>query len=117
MDMEKVIKGIECHRKKVQTTNAVSCLECPYSEPNQIREWCMRGLMDDIYALLKEQEPKIGHWILDPDGMDWNIPAWRCSECGNRRNGLPTIDCDETNIYLYAGSKFCPNCGAKMRRE
>lgn len=58
-DREKVIKGIECHRKKIQTTNAVSCLECPYSEPNPIREWCMSGLMDDIYAMLKKQESKI----------------------------------------------------------
>lgn len=59
MDREKVIKGVECHRKKIQTTNAVSCLECPYSEPNPIREWCMSGLMDDIYAMLKEQEAEI----------------------------------------------------------
>ena len=58
MDREKIIKGVECHRKKIQTTNAVSCLECPYSEPNPIREWCMSGLMDDIYAMLKEQEAK-----------------------------------------------------------
>ena len=56
IDLEKVIKGVECHRKKVQTTNAVSCLECPYSEPKPKREWCMSGLMDDIYALMKEQE-------------------------------------------------------------
>jgi hypothetical protein len=65
-------------------------------------------------ALLKEQEAKTGHWILDPDGMDWNIPAWKCSECGNRHNGLPTIGCDEMNIYRYAGSRFCPNCGTRM---
>lgn len=59
MDMEKIVKGIECHRKKIQTTNSVSCLECPYSEPNPIREWCMSGLMDDIYAMLKEQEARV----------------------------------------------------------
>ena len=59
VDVEKVTKGVECHRKKIQTANAVSCLGCPYSEPNPIREWCMSGLMDDIYALLKEQEEDI----------------------------------------------------------
>ena len=55
-DREKITKGVECHRKKVQTTNAVACMECPYAEPKPIREWCMSGLMDDIYTLMKEQK-------------------------------------------------------------
>ena len=78
-------------------------------------EYCMGQMIEDTITLLKEQEPKIGHWILDPDGMDWNIPAWTCSECGGRHNGLPIMDgLNEANIYQFAGSQFCPNCGAKM---
>ena len=75
-------------------------------------------LLENVLLLLKEQEPKIGHWILDPDGMDWNIPACTCSECGGRHNGLPIMDgVNEANIYQFAGSQFCPNCGAKMSKE
>lgn len=60
-------------------------------------------------------EPKTGKWILDPDGMDWNISAWRCSECGFvathigvEPNGLGD------NPLNWAGSKFCPQCGARI---
>ena len=61
-----------------------------------------------------DDKPK-GKWVLDPNGMDWNIPAWRCSECGFvanyigvEANGLGN------NPMNWAGSKFCPNCGVHM---
>lgn len=55
------------------------------------------------------------HWKYDPNGMDWNIGAWRCSVCGCRNNN---IGCDEKlNPLLFAGSKYCPNCGARMDEE
>ena len=64
---------------------------------------------------LPSAEPKTGEWILDPNGMDWNIPAWRCSECGFvanyigvEANGLGN------NPMNWAGSKFCPQCGARI---
>lgn len=28
-------------------------------------------------------------WFYDPNGMDWNIGAWRCDHCGGRSNNLP----------------------------
>ena len=59
-----------------------------------------------------------GEWKLDPNGMDWNIPAYRCSECGFvanyigvEANGLGN------NPMNWAGSNFCPNCGAQMRGD
>ena len=56
-------------------------------------------------ALLKpiEAEPvRHGHWrkILVP--KKWNGPVVRCSEC---------------NFGGYTGSKYCPDCGAKMDLE
>lgn len=139
IDREKVIKGLEWileddrfgfgvnwengeprddHEKAGKIiTDTIILLKEQESEILKYIEGVAKLVMENerLKALLKEQEPEIGHWILDPDGMDWNIPAWRCSKCGNRHNGLPTTDCcDETNIYLFAGSRFCPNCGVKM---
>ena len=60
-------------------------------------------------------ERKRGEWIWDKDGMDWNIGAWRCSECGSRN---ANIGCNgNENPMLWSGSRFCPNCGADMRKE
>jgi len=69
----------------------------------------------DMRVILKNAEPKTGKWELDPNGMDWNIPAWRCSECGFvanyigvEANGLGN------NPMNWSGSKFCPQCGARI---
>ena len=53
-------------------------------------------------------------WVYDPDGMDWGIGAWRCSVCGCKNDNLS--GCAE-NPYAFAGSKYCPNCGRKMRKK
>ncbi len=66
---------------------------------------------------------KHGKWIFDPDGMDWNIPAWKCSECYGRNSMIPTYIRRKDkmikveNPLRWAGSKFCPNCGAMMERS
>ena len=60
-------------------------------------------------------EPKRGEWIWDKDGIDWNIGAWRCSECGSRN---ANIGCNgNENPMRWSGSRFCPNCGADMRER
>lgn len=53
-----------------------------------------------------------GRWIYDPNANDWYIGGYVCSECHTKNNNLP---CKEIgNTLMYAGSKFCPSCGAKM---
>lgn len=88
------------------------CDDCMYNSFDN----CVKLLENDIRELLKEQpEQKHGHWILDPNGMDWNLPAWVCSECHGRNNNLPLMDgVNEHNVYRWAGSQYCPCCGAKM---
>ena len=58
---------------------------------------------------------RIGHWILDPDGNDWNLPAWICSECHRKNDNIGVVEkgigADPRN---WGGSKFCPECGARM---
>ena len=54
-----------------------------------------------------------GKWVWNPDGMDWGIGAWECSNCHatpqtfwNAMQGIRPLN--------MASSKFCPNCGARM---
>lgn len=66
---------------------------------------------------------KHGEWIFDPDGTDWGIPAWVCSECRGRNSMIPTYICGKgqrikvEHPLRWAGSKFCPNCGLPMRER
>lgn len=60
-------------------------------------------------------EVKHGKWIWDPNGMDWGLGTWQCSECACRNNNLPMNN--RINPLVFSGSKYCPNCGAKMDLE
>ena len=98
-DREKVIKVIECCLNGYS-----SCHICPYFKDTFSE--CQRKLHDGVIALLKEQEPKTGKWILD----DEDANSWECSECG----GLLLIDDGtpyENNWH------FCPYCGSKLEEE
>ena len=59
-----------------------------------------------------------GEWVWNENGMDWGIGCWCCSECGMRS---PYIGSGDTallsNPHNWAGSKYCPNCGADMRER
>jgi hypothetical protein len=60
------------------------------------------------------------HWVLNPNGMDWGLPAWTCSHCGGRNDMIPPFITTNKGGYVpknpnvFAGSNYCPNCGAKM---
>jgi hypothetical protein len=54
------------------------------------------------------------YWYWDPDGMDWGLGAWRCSAC--KAKPPAWWDCDKASPMNKSGHKFCPNCGAEMRR-
>lgn len=62
---------------------------------------------------------RYGRWVWDNDAIDWNIGAWVCSECGGRNQNIQAGDPNDEkekfkSPYIYLGSKYCPNCGAKM---
>jgi hypothetical protein len=75
------------------------------------------GLKRDIYidTVLIVDSVVHGHWIYDPNGMDWNLGAWRCSKCGCKNKNIGGDE--RINPLLFAGSKYCPNCGAKMDED
>lgn len=51
-------------------------------------------------------------WVWNPDGMDWGLGAWECNRCCCNNNGLPMDS--RINPLMFAGSRYCPNCGAIM---
>lgn len=59
-------------------------------------------------------EVRYGEWVYDPDGCDWGIGAWRCSLCSAKNDNLGISR--DINPYWFEGSKFCPHCGATMRK-
>ena len=76
----------------------------------------------DVLRQLIDAQPTVdsvsvvhGHWIYDPNGMDWNLGAWRCSKCGCKNNNIGGDE--RINPLLFAGSKYCPNCGCKMNGD
>ncbi len=62
----------------------------------------------------EEMGPR-GKWIWNPNGMDWGLGAWECSECACRNNSLPMNS--NMNPLMFSGSNYCPNCGAKMTED
>ena len=61
-------------------------------------------------------------WVWDNDAIDWNLGAWVCSECRHRNEnihaGMPGINGGVwSNPYIWSGSNYCPNCGAKMEGD
>lgn len=60
-------------------------------------------------------EVRHGEWHYNSDGTDWGLGAWECSLCGCKNDNLPMDE--KINPRVWAGAKYCPNCGAKMYGE
>lgn len=52
-------------------------------------------------------------WVWNPNGMDFGLGAWQCSHCFTRNNNLPMNN--KINPFMFTGSKYCPECGAKIK--
>ena len=83
------------------------CRKCNYHE-NCLYEDIACGLYKAGY-----RKQSKGEWHYNPDGMDWGLGAWECSVCGCKNDNLPMDK--NINPLRWAGSKYCPNCGAKMK--
>ena len=74
-----------------------------------IREWCPYNRQEEIIKTL-EQEPKTGHWILQPSNKEQgerDFIWWKCSKCGQ-------VIFSETEKDRQEFHAFCGRCGAKM---
>ena len=96
LDVEKVIKGLECCIKH-DPDDKMRCGECPYEGA------CLNRLKVDALALLKAQEPvkpKMMEFV--DEGLTWEkyeIPT--CGVCG----------------AMLGDALFCPMCGRPVKWE
>lgn len=59
--------------------------------------------------------PIYAEWFWDPDGIDYNIGAWTCNNCYSKAETWWATNEKEVPLRC-AGSHYCGNCGAIMRR-
>ena len=95
--------------------NALHDLEKKYTEKEKayIAE---RIAKEELQKKCDAMTAQKGHWVYDPNATDWGLGGWICNLCGHRNDNLPNNQPD-SNPYIYAGSQYCPACGAKMVKE
>ena len=54
-----------------------------------------------------------GRWVWDPDGMDWGLGAWKCSECHVKAETWWATDPRDPKDCSC--SRYCGNCGVRKR--
>ena len=95
----------------------VICDNCKFETDLERYMACSTCKDVEMIKAIPSARPK-GEWIWNENGMDWGIGCWCCSECGMRN---PYIGSGDTallsNPHNWAGSKYCPNCGADMRER
>ena len=92
IDRQAAIDAIYHHLPSVSRTRALTMLhEVPSAQP----------------------ERKTGRWIWNPNGMDWDLGAWCCSECKFKAETWWAND-EKYNPLMCSGGTFCGNCGARM---
>lgn len=99
-DIEKAIADIRGAYRKARNFNAVSAMD---NAAGEIRE-CVKNA--DVASVAH------GEWHYNENGRDFGLGAWACSCCGTCNHNIPGNP--NMNPYIWSGSKFCPNCGAKM---
>ena len=96
IDREKLIKSIEndCPEQVYYTKeDAIDCIKSATSE----------NVAPVVHAI----------WVWNPNGMDFGLGAWQCGRCFARNNNLPINS--KINPMMCIGSKYCPECGVKIK--
>ena len=93
----------------IKTLKENYCAMCAYG--SQDMDSCDIRSCDNKDAIKAlEQEPKTGHWILQPSNKEQgerDFIWWKCSECGQ-------VIYSETEKDRREYHAFCSRCGAKM---
>lgn len=99
-DREKVIRGLECCLSPNDHEN------CPYDGIGKTYSHCLKKLVTDAFALLKEQEEGVTpiesttEQKKFADRIGFAVSEYWCGDC---------------HFNLFNRPKFCPNCGKKVK--
>ena len=88
-------------------TDTIYFNKTEYQDLDNVEKFC-----EDFKNKADFVEIKYGKWIWDINAIDWGIGGWVCSECHTVNSNIPQKP--TYRPLLWAGSKFCPNCGANM---
>lgn len=66
----------------------------------------------ETFSPVDAEPVRHGEWIYDPNANDFGIGGYICGVCSAKNNNLPYKAV--INPQIFVGSRFCPNCGAKM---
>lgn len=101
-DLEKVIKGWECHME----ADTLKCADCPYREGWRTCNYA-DTLYKDVYDLLKEQEAKK---VLQIRNVAYRTIGY-CPSCGR---GLDSYEDGNSGDHI---TNYCYNCGQAVKWE
>lgn len=82
------------------------------------RYWCRAVADEDVGVVVDHliangvTVQKHGRWIWNENAIDWGLGGWVCSECQEKNDNLPAKP--DINPSGWVGSRYCPNCGARM---
>ena len=94
-ELEKVIKGIECHRSGICDNDKTLC---PYWNEESD---CSKKMLADTLELLKKQTP------IEPEYfMDGHVKRCRCKKCGKHI----------MSVGKYRDN-YCAKCGQAVKWE
>jgi hypothetical protein len=92
IDMEKVVKGLECCKQMEMDYEIDYCPdECPYKDNQD----CIQSLCSDALEMLKKREPV---QVIQREAM--HMLFWCYGSCG---------------VALTEGDKFCRMCGRAVK--
>ena len=74
--------------------------------------WTLRRDAFHVVSDAPKVDQICSEWVWDENGMDWNLGAWKCSNCGNRSSAW--WNTERTSPMIKSGHKYCSHCGAYM---
>ena len=105
MDMEKVIKALEC-RLDINGSKYKHCLNCDYRHDIDHCQWACQtdGILEDALALLKAEKPIAPNHVEDGNYENSGIMNYwfMCGKCGS---------------CVDPGDKYCRECGQAVKWE
>lgn len=106
-----VMKSFDDYVRRIDLLEEISSIPTVYEDAIDKADICAAILHAPAADVV--ETVRYGHWVWNPDGMDWGLGAWCCSECKSKAETWWAND-RKYNPLHCSGGHFCGNCGAQM---